>query len=427
MTDTDTSTDTNTDTDADTGTAPRNQERYATARYPDSTAEHSSERADEIGSLLARAASAGGKALWLVLRAVFVGLTAGVAVMRDEESRIRIQQWLLLVGDRWMIIGLVTAGVFLGTVLLGVAGIIGIRQSGFVTDLFSSLSAGVISFTGIVISINQLVVSRLFDTPETAREQINDVRQFRAGIAEMVPDQEVLPTEPSAFMAVVVEVLFNNVREFRQAAGDIDNAELERIIEEYTKVISEQSAMLNERLHEGQVPLFEILSAMMTDSYSEYVNIARRIQSRYADSLTEAATEQLVDLRELFVSLTVARQYFKVLYLHQVFGKLSRQLVYTGLGSFLTTILVVLVFSTGYAPLRHEFVVLVFVSLALTITVLPLVVFSAYILRIATVIKRSSAPGPFTPEGEKPEYAEYRGGRLDRFFDRNQSPHRRRP
>ena len=186
--------------------------------------------------------------------------------------------------------------------------------------------------------------------------------------------------------------------------------------------VTKQTESLDNRLHEGQVPLIEILLAMVNDSYSEYVNIARRIRARYADSLSEAATEQLTNLRELFVSLAVTRQYFKVLYLHQVFGRLSRQLVYTGLGSFLMAVLVVLVFSTGYAPLRNDFTILVFVSLALAVTVLPLVVFSAYILRIATILKRSSAPGPFTPEGEKPEYAEYRGSRLDRFFDRNEPP-----
>lgn len=417
MTDIDTSTDTDTDTSTDT-----------TIRSPaDSTAEYSSERSDEIGSLLARAARAGGSTLWLVLRAIFVGLTAGVAVLRDEEDRMRIRRWLLLEGDRWTIIAIVAVGIFLSTVLLGTVDIIGIHESSFVTDLFSSLAAGVISFTGIVISINQLVVSRLFGTPESSREKIEDVRQFRAKIAEQTPDYEVLPTEPSAFMAVVVELLFDAVRQFREATWETGDADFNRVVEEYTRIITEQSESLNNRLHEGQVPLFKILLAMLNDSYSEYVNIAHGIQARYADSLSEAATRRLANLRELFDVLTISRQYFKVLYLHQVFGRLSRQLVYTGLGSLLTTLLVVLVFSTGYAPLRNEFVILVFVSLALVVTVLPLVVFSAYILRIATILKRSSAPGPFTPEGEKPEYAEYRGSHLDWFSDRDKTPHQRQP
>ena len=418
----DTNIKTETDTDAETGTGQHTRERRTRVQSFTTSEDRSTETPDEFGTLMARAGRAAGSALWLAVRAVFVGLTAIVAILRDEDSRIRIRQWLLLEGDRWTIIGVATAGVFFGTVLLGMAGIIGIRESSFVTDLFATLTAGVISFTGIVISINQLVVSRLFGTTETAREEITDVRQFRKKIVERTPDQEVLPTEPSAFMAVVVEILSNEVRELREVTGETGNTELDRVIESYTQVITKQTESLNNRLHEGQVPLIEILLAMVNDSYSEYVNIARRIRARYGDSLSEAATERLADLRELFVSLAVTRQYFKVLYLHQVFGRLSRQLVYTGLGSFLMAVLVVLVFSTGYAPLRNDFTILVFVSLALAVTVLPLVVFSAYILRIATILKRSSAPGPFTPEGEKPEYAEYRGERLDRFFDRNKPP-----
>jgi hypothetical protein len=424
-----TNTNTNTDSDTgtnDTGTAPRNRERYPRAQTSDNTDDRSPETTDDFGTLIARAGHAAGSALWLAVQAVFVGLTAVVAVVRDEDSRLRTQRWLLLEGDRWTIIGVATVGVFLGTVLLGTAGIVGVRESSFVTQLFATLTAGIISFTGIVISINQLVVSRLFGTPETAREEIDDVRQFRKKIAERTPEREVLPTEPSAFMAVVVDLLFADVRHLREATGETGNTELNHAIEEYTRIVTEQSEALSNRLHEGQVPLFEMLLVMLNDSYSEYVNIARRIQARYADSLSETATDRLADLRELFGSLTVTRQYFKVLYLHQVFGRLSRQLVYTGLGAFLTAILVVLVFSTGYAPLGSGFVILIFVSLALAVTVLPLIVFSVYMLRIATIIKRSSSPGPFTPEGQKPEYAEYRGG-LDQFSDHDESPHWRRP
>lgn len=417
-------TDTITETDTETSTNQSDQREPATARSPAPSEKRSTETSDEVGELLARAARVGGSALWLVLRAVFVGLTAGVAILRDEESRIRARRWLLLEGDRWTIIGIVTAGVFLSTVLLGLTGIIGVRQSGFVTELFATLTAGVISFTGIAISINQLVVSRLFGTPESSREKIHEVRRFRAKIAKRAPEREVLPTEPSAFMDVVVEILTEEVRQLRETTGETGNEELDRVIEEYTAVISEQADSLRDRLHDGQVPLMMILLAMLNDSYSEYVNIARRIQTRYAASLSEAATERLDDLRELFISLTVIRQYFKVLHLHQEFGRLSRQLVYTGLGSFLTAVLVVLVFSTGYAPLRNEFVILVFVSLALAATVLPLVVFSVYVLRISTILKRSSAPGPFTPEGEKPEYAVYRDDRLHRFFEHHESPQR---
>lgn len=425
MANTDTNTDSGTDTD-DTGTAPHNRERYPGARTSNSTDDRSSGTTDDFGALIARAGHAGGSAVWLAIRAVFVGLTAVVAVVRDEDSRLRTRRWLLLEGDRWTIIGVVTAGVFLGTILLGTAGVIGIRQSSFVMQLFASLTAGVISFTGIVISINQLVISRLFGTPETAREEIGDVRQFRKNIAERLPEQEVLPTKPAAFTSVVVDLLLAEVRHLREATGETGNTDLDNAIAEYTRIVAAQSESLGNRLHSGRVPLFEILLVMSDDSYSEYVNIARRIRTQYADSLSEAATKRLGNLRELFDSLTVTRQYFKTLYLHQAFGRLSRQLVYTGFGAFLTAVLVVLVFSTGYAPLRNEFVVLVFVGLALAVTVLPLVVFSVYMLRIATIIKRSSAPGPFTPEGQKPEYGEYHGG-LDRVSDPSESPYWRQP
>jgi len=142
----------------------------------------------------------------------------------------------------------------------------------------------------------------------------------------------------------------------------------------------------------------------MGDGYAENINAARRIQAESADALTARADTLLDDLREMYRGLSILRQYYKALYIQQELAKLSRLIVYSGLSAFLVSAFLILIFADGAPPAGHGSGMVVFVSGALAVAFAPFAVLFSFILRIATIAKRTASPGAFTPRGETPDY-----------------------
>jgi hypothetical protein len=128
--------------------------------------------------------------------------------------------------------------------------------------------------------------------------------------------------------------------------------------------------------------------------------------------LSARAGTLLDELRELFVSMDVLRQYFKALYVQQELANLSRLIAYSGVTSFLTSVFLILLFARG-TPVLGPVLLEVLVSAALGVAFAPFAVLVSYIVRIATIVKRTTAPGAFTPLRETPDYRE-----IDRSYDR---------
>jgi hypothetical protein len=150
---------------------------------------------------------------------------------------------------------------------------------------------------------------------------------------------------------------------------------------------------------------------MMGDSYSRNVTDARRLATDYEDVLPSRARDLLVDLRELSVSMDVLRQYFKALYVQQELATLSRLIAYTGVASFVVSVFLTLLFARG-TPLVGVVPLEALISVSLGIAFSPFAVLVSYMVRIATIVQRTTAPGAFTPRRETPEYRE-----IDRSYD----------
>ena len=142
----------------------------------------------------------------------------------------------------------------------------------------------------------------------------------------------------------------------------------------------------------------------MGDGYAENINTARRIQSESADALTAHADDLLDDLREMYAVMSIIRQYYKALYIQQELARLSRLIVYSGLSAFLVSAFLILIFADGAPSGGHSPGIVVLVSAALAVGFAPFAVLFSFILRIATIAKRTASPGAFTPRGETPDH-----------------------
>ena len=342
--------------------------------------------------------------LWLAGRLVMVGGRLAVSFLTERERRIRAQRWFLLEGRRWAIVGGLVGGIVVVAFGLSLTGVFGIDRSDFVTSIFTTVIAGLFSFVPIIIAVNQLTISQLFGTPDDLREQIHGIAAFRATIEDRLPGTAVSPTDPGRFAALANGVLSKRAAELERACTDIGDEALETRIERYARRVITATTRLEGRLDGDRLRLMEVLLPMMGDGYSENVNEARRIQTEY--ELPERADDLLADLRDLFVSMDVIRQYFKALYIKQELARLSRLIAYTGMAAFLVSLFLVLLFANGVPAGGYGTGMLFVVSAALGVASLPFAVFFAFIVRIATIAKRTAAPGAFTPRGETPDYIE---------------------
>lgn len=361
---------------------------------------------DSFMPILTRAAVLSGKVLWISGRALLLGVLVVATVLADERRHDRVRRWVFLEGDRWVIVGGLVGGVFLVSLVLTATNVIGVRESRFVTTMFSTIIAGLFSFVPIVISVNQLTVSQLFETPAGLRERIDSVHEFRVDLEKMVPGESVAPTEPARFLAQIVEVVSERTVALEQAVSEIVEPEssLADDVDQYVRTTRLHVEEIDDQLRGANLPLIEVLLPMIGDDYSERANVARRIREAHDDVLSESADELLDDLRELAISMDVLRQYFKALYIQQELSNLSRLIAASGTVAFLVSMFLVMLFATGDPSPHHPLVLQVLVSLGLATAFAPLAILLSFMLRVATIAKQTAAPGAFTPKRETPDY-----------------------
>ncbi|WP_226005628.1 hypothetical protein [Natrinema salinisoli] len=363
--------------------------------------------------LLVTALVVGGRLLWSGVRIASRYLT-------DTQSRRRAQRWLSLEGDRRVIVGGFVAGVFALALLLGINDVIGVRESRFVTTMFSTMIAGLFSFIPIVVAVNQLIISRLFGTPDRLTERIDGVQAFRTRVEAQTEGDGISPTDPAPFLARLAGTLGSRADELATEAGCTDRnsdggSERSRVdtnwsdgtpisalesVCRFAERTREHTGALSSQLTGETTSVFAVVLPTIDHDYAGAANEARRLERRFDEELSDRAASLLSELRELFVTADATRQYFTTIYLQRELARLSRLITYSGTGAILLSTLVIMIYASGYPPVAFEGWLLVLVSVALAIAFSPLAVLFAYVVRISAVLKRTSAPGAFTPPGE---------------------------
>ncbi|EMA36831.1 hypothetical protein [Halobiforma nitratireducens] len=358
-------------------------------------------------------------ALWLTVTTVVVAariVWAGVRIvayrLRDTETRGEWRRWLLLEGDRRVIVGGFVAGVFALALVLGLSDVIGVRESRFVTTMFSTMIAGLFSFIPIVVAVNQLIISRLFGTPDRLTDRIDGVQEFRSRVETQTDGDGVSPSNPAPFLARLAGTLGGRADALatecdRAATGETatgddppaDSATPSSALESVSRFAThtrEHTDSLSSRLTGGTESVFDVVLPTIDHDYAGAANEARRLERRFDEELSDRAATLLEDLRGLFVAADATRQYFTTIYLQRELARLSRLITYSGTAAILLSSLVIMIYASGYPPVAFEGWLLVLVSLALAVAFSPLAVLFAYVVRVSAILKRTSAPGAFT-------------------------------
>jgi hypothetical protein len=329
---------------------------------------------------------------------------------QDSSSRDRVKQWVLLDANRWTIIGLLFLAVFSSLVVLATVSPTPITELLQLEDpihtAFQGLIPGIITGATLVLTINQLVLSQELGPLGSQRERMQGAMDFRQNIEEKT-ELAVSPLEVSTFFRALIEASERKAAVLRDTVDANTNEEAYEAVTTYVDGMIEDAQNVSEQLENSQFGTFEVVGAALEYNYSRMIHRGRQIQSAHIDSLSEDTNEAFDELIAVLRFVGPAREHFKTHYFQWELINLSYAILYTSVPAIVVAFGMILFFDPGgmTGTIWGIESVLLVVCIAAAIGVVPFIVLLAYILRIATIAKRTLAIGPFILQ-ETEEYEE---------------------
>ena len=264
--------------------------------------------------------------------------------------------------------------------------------------LFNGLVNGLLSLVTIILTINQLILSRQFGSPSDLYDRLNKRIDFRKRVEDET-EAAISPSQPGGFMRVLFRALHGRASEFGTEADGLDDR-LENEVADYVDTVTGQTNEVADDLERQPFEMAGILTILnYDDSWQFYTT--RRFQTIYGDQFSDRANELLEEMRELLKQVDTARQYFKTLYLQRELAQLSRRIIYVGAVAIVTASVTILALKNQWNVYLSFETSVVVLALLTALTIWPVGVLFSYALRLATVTRRTVVFGPFTPEEEQ--------------------------
>lgn len=305
--------------------------------------------------------------------------------------------WVLLGADRRIVVGalaLLVFAAFLGAgVLKPVSLRATMRTSDMVETLFSGLAGAVITGTTLVVSINQLVLSQEIGSLGTQRSRMDVTMDFYQNVDELLG--KTAPSDPAVLLAEIIETCVRRARTLRDAVADNDSDELRARVEEYVSDLEENADVAMSELEGSDFGTFDVVSPALDFNYARKMYDARRLGEQYGEEIDDDERRALRDVLEAVTMYGPIREYVKVLYLQWALVRLSRAILYASVPALVIAgAIVIFVDPTTFTGtvLGLETMLWV-VSVGFTVSVLPFLVFIAYVLRLATLAKQTLTVG----------------------------------
>ena len=272
--------------------------------------------------------------------------------------------------------------------------ILAVGPDSFAATIFGSgLTAGVVTVVTIALSINQLILSRVFGSITELTGRLDGARDFREKV-EGLAGVSSSPNDPADFLSMVARTLSDRASGLLVIGESTDwtpSSEIDSTLRDFVKYGDSIDGKL-----ESNARVTDVLSILLGPEYAINMTAVQHIKNKYADSLPEEVLNELRAIDELFKSIAVIRQFYKTIAIQQDFANLSRQLVYSGIIALLTAISLTLIYQTNAVTLPETILPIV-ISLGIGIIVSPLALFVTYILRAATIARHTVSVGPFVP------------------------------
>ncbi|WP_255167939.1 hypothetical protein [Natrononativus amylolyticus] len=320
--------------------------------------------------------------------------------VRDADGAVdRGLNWLLLTGNRLLVaIGLTVVAILVVYGLIQ-ADVITVGPDSVAETAFGSgLISGTLTLVTVALSINQLILSRVFGSPDGLRDKLDGTRELRTRVRDHA-GESATPNDPAEFLSLIAETLSDHADRFETTAGG--SVDGEPSVRSYAEGIRSYGESIDEKIENG-TNIVDVLVVIIGTEYARNLTATEYIGQELEESLSEEASEELEAIDDLLESIAITRQFFKTLSLQQDFARLSRVVAYTGFVALLTSIVLTLLYRPEGMMIDPAYAPLV-VSVGLGIILTPLTIFIAYILRAATIGRRTVSVGPFVPPEDREE------------------------
>jgi hypothetical protein len=323
------------------------------------------------------------------------------APIPTSGRKIQLIRWTLLEGDRRAITGALLTVTFVTILAAGQIWPFEIRnlltETQAVQTILNTLLSGIILLVSVVVSINSIVLSHDITSVTAQEDRIEAAVDFRQKLGEL-GEPETDPTEPSAFLQMMAEKIRERAQALEAIAEEAEE-EFARDVREHIEKITETTSNLERSLGRPHGGELGVLWLGLETDHGSFVNESRNLLSRYQ---TESGTESTEEFEELIRAMglfAVWREVFKTLFYTREIADLSRTLLIVSLPSILVTAIAILAINAnllldiwlfGLPPL------LTFVATTFTIALAPFLTLTAYMLRVATVARRTAGTGLFS-------------------------------
>lgn len=317
-----------------------------------------------------------------------------------SEKTSATAQWVLLDGDRHLVAAVMLAGlvVILGGVLA--SGVGAVTNTNSLTRLFAALVGGNLTLVTVAISINQLILSKEFATPDELHDHIRDVVELRREIEE-IAGVDVSPVGIGEFLDFLVEQVREHGEQLQSMADESRDGQTRADIERYADTLVVEADRITKALHDRPSGAFHTLRTILDTDFTGDVYAGQLLQAR-GQSEPDPVVRTLDDVFDLLEYVGVARQYFKGLYIQRELAELSRTLLYVGVPAVTLPALAVFVYGHPAGPAVTGPVLRTFVLVVTVSAAAPLAILVAYVLRIATVTHRTASLMPFQIREDSP-------------------------
>jgi hypothetical protein len=323
------------------------------------------------------------------------------AEMRRRLPQHRLTTWVLFDGNRWVLSVLVLLFLFAMLLLLGTLAPdpvqAAMRSRDPLETTFQALTTAIITGVTLVVTINQLVLSQELGAVGDQRDRMEGAMTFQQDVESLL-DLSVSPPDPASFLDTLVTGISDQAASLRDAVEDDADPAVRQDIDGYVARLRDNADSVEEHLEAAQFGTFDVLHAALDFNYSRKIHEARRLKTAHEAAITDETRTALTELVELLEYFGPAREHFKTLYFQWELINLSRAVSFAAIPALVITISMLL-FAPQPGTLSGQLLgaeTLVWLtSGTITVALAPFVLLLSFMLRIATVAKRTLAMGPF--------------------------------
>jgi hypothetical protein len=318
--------------------------------------------------------------------------------MRDRAGESRIKIWLLLAANRLHVTAALALLVFVAFVaavtVLPPPLVPQLQSEDTIETMFSTMISAVITGTTLVVTIGQLVLSQENGPLGEQRERMENSMDFRDYTEELVGTPS--PADPSSFLRNLINVAEERAEAVRDGLIEIESDQLQWEVQEFTDSVIGNSETVRDQLDGAKFGTFDVLFAALNYNYGWKIFQIERLAHAHEEDLGPPENELLDDLKTALSLFGPAREHVKTLYFEWALVTLSQMILYAAIPALVVAAVMLTVVDVGTAPGAIFGIsnMTILVGAAFTVTLVPFLLFTSYVIRIVTIAKRTLAIEP---------------------------------